>query len=143
MTITIRNYEDTDFDSVFSISAELGYTQPHSKVARQRLKSLQSSENDTVLVAVFDNQVIGWIHIYVALRVASAPSIEIGGLAVSKQFRRKGVGSLLVKHIVDIAKKRGLKSRVRCNTTRKETHHFYEQLGFQRIKSQYIYEIGL
>ena len=77
--ITIRNAESGDLQGFKNLSTELGY--PYNLVQiDQRLKRLFKSESDLVYVAVRNTEVVGWIHVFEALRLESDPFAEIGGL---------------------------------------------------------------
>ncbi|WP_409522937.1 GNAT family N-acetyltransferase [Nitrincola sp. MINF-07-Sa-05] len=87
--------------------------------------------------------IIGWIHAFVALRVGAAPFIEIGGLVVNEAYRRTNVGSRLVQESAAWAKAEQMALRVRCNSIREPTHHFYQALGFKLLKQQHVFEFNL
>ena len=87
-----------------------------------------------------DGLIKGWVHVFIANRVASSPFLEIGGLAVSSEFRREGIGRELVNYALKWANERNLKTRVRCNSKRMNAHDFYLAMGFTKAKEQYIFE---
>ena len=105
--------------------------------ATEKLSQILASPDDEVYVAESKEGVVGWLHLFLARRLASTDFYEIGGLVVSPDCRGKGVGRHLVKHVSVIHKG---KVRVRCNETREESHRFYEAIGFRNIKAQRIFE---
>jgi GNAT superfamily N-acetyltransferase len=57
------------------------------------------------------------------------------------QYRRQGIGKVLTEKVTKWAKQSKVrKIRVRCNTTRSETHKFYEKLGYTETKEQKIFD---
>jgi len=90
-----------------------------------------------------NSQIIGWLHAFLALRVASASFVEIGGISVLSSRRKKGIGRGLIFQAQSWAAESGLALRVRCNSLRGETHRFYGAVGFSRVKEQYVFEIKI
>lgn len=86
-----------------------------------------------------DGQLLGWVHAFVAQRLASAAFMEIGGLVVGEAARRRGVGKVLVKRVREHAREHGMTVRVRCNVTRTDSHAFYRDIGFDLLKSQQVF----
>jgi GNAT superfamily N-acetyltransferase len=93
-----------------------------------------------IFVLLNEGQVIGWVHGIYSLRVESDPFVEIGGLIIDKDFRRHGLGKLLVDKIIEWSLFRNCHMiRVRCNIIRKEANAFYGSVGFKEIKQQNVY----
>jgi len=129
-----------DSIAINSVSKELGYKVQTQEIANDRIKVIIESDIDELFVFE-DDEIKGWIHFFIANRVASPPFLEIGGLVVSSEFRRKGIGKQLVNYAIKWAKDRNLKTRVRCNSKRISTHEFYLAIGFSKTKEQHIFEI--
>lgn len=136
----IRQAEIEDYKAISEVSEGLGYMAVSQIIAEQRVAAIIRSDHDYLCVYEINNRIIGWLHMFNAMRVASAPFAEIGGLVVSKEYRRKGIGKKLVEHAMERAREMGLKVRVRSNTSRDGAHHFYESLGFKKTRTQHIYE---
>lgn len=141
MEINIRNCTEKDFDAIFQLSKELRYTKTEKVIAFRRFNSLLKIDLNMILVAECNGRVVGWLHSFVAYRLASEPFMEIGGMVVSSDFRRKGIGTLLVERFIKLASEQKLKIRIRCNITRADTHHFYRELGFLVVKTQHVFEL--
>jgi GNAT superfamily N-acetyltransferase len=106
-----------------------------------RLQRLLASEDQAVLVAENVNGVvIGWIHGAQQLLLESGSRCEILGLVVDEAARRGGIGRQLVESAEQWALGRGLNEvSVRSAVSRAESHPFYQQLGYQQVKSQHVY----
>ncbi len=139
----ISEAQKTDCEAIIELSLGLGYDTVSQEVAIGRINEILKSEIDNLWVYKEGDQIMGWIHVFKAKRVASASFAEIGGLVVSPIYRRQGVGKRLVEYALQWAKANNLKTRVRCNTKRSDTHNFYRAIGFSISKSQHIFEAGL
>lgn len=135
----IRKAVLADAIAINTISKELGYTTQSNDLTKNRIKIILESTVDELFVFE-DEQIKGWIHFFIANRVASSAFLEIGGLCVSSEFRREGVGRELINHALKWANSRELKTRVRCNSKRMIAHEFYLAAGFTKLKEQYIFE---
>ena len=136
----IREAVTADSIAINAISKELGYKEQVQEVANDFIKTIIESDIDKLFVFE-ENEIRGWIHFFIANRVASTSFLEIGGLVVSSEFRKKGIGKKLVKYAIKWANERNLKTRVRCNSKRASSHEFYSAIGFSKTKEQYIFEI--
>jgi GNAT superfamily N-acetyltransferase len=100
------------------------------------------TKGHNAFVAIFENNLIGWIGVAEALQIESAPFCEIRGLIVDERYRGRGIGKLLIEKVKQWSKETGNKTlRLRCNMTRKEAHLFYQHLGFKEIKEQKVFEM--
>lgn len=135
----IRKAAFEDLSAINRLSAEFGYGVVSEEVARERVRKVLDSEIDELWVYEEGGQVFGWIHAIIALRVASEPFVEIGGLVVDSAFRKRGAGRALVAEAKQWADELQLSLRVRCNAMRSATHLFYESIGFSKSKEQYVF----
>ncbi|MDR2370109.1 MAG: amino-acid N-acetyltransferase [Treponema sp.] len=92
-------------------------------LVRRGAEDIQEKQND---YAVFDLD--GRIHACGALHDRGEGQGEIAALATDPSFTDAGLGSKIVRYLVDRAKKQGMK-RVFVLTTR--THDWFEALGFR------------
>ncbi len=139
--LNIREAEINDLNSISNLSKYLGYRSASEDVTGKRLGKLLKSDSNKVWVYEKDGQVLGWIHVFLANRLASASFVEIGGMVVDPDFRRRNIGRDLVEHAKEWADSINLHLRVRCNKKRTETHQFYESIGFSLSKKQHVYEL--
>ena len=143
LNLNIRRAQIDDLSELNNLCIELGYNSVVGEV-KNRLEKIQNSQSDIILVAVEKGMVVGWIHVFRALRLESEPFAEIGGLVVSSKQRGKGVGKALVNEAEKWVKENGLINiRVRSRTSRKKTRQFYEREGYIAIKEQNVFEKSL
>ena len=130
-----------DAPTVGLLTSELGYPDDRADSA-DRLGRVLASPGHTVLVAeTAQLTVIGWVHVFSAVRVESDAFAELGGLVVAKNWRAKGVGARLVAAADRWALDNGNhKLRIRSRTERSEAHGFFERLGFVDRKTQRVFE---
>jgi GNAT superfamily N-acetyltransferase len=133
-----------DADAIAGLCAQLGYptTGPISAV---RLTAVLRSTGDAVFVACLsDGLVVGWVHVFLALRIESNTFAELGGFVVAETHRGRGIGRALLVAAEQWGVEQGVfKLRVRTRSGRVEARAFYERLGFELIKEQHIYDKGL
>jgi GNAT superfamily N-acetyltransferase len=143
MKLLLREAITADAEDIARLSNQLGYPIP-ADATLLNLKTISENKNELVSVAVHEEKIVGWIHVFQTLRLESGPFCEIGGLVVDDQYRRMGIGKMLVEHIKPWCINKGTPAlRVRSNVKRKEAHEFYFQLGFGENKQQKVFEIDL
>ena len=139
MKTTIRLATEADAEGINQVSSYLGYSELSDDKAKDKLFQMCTSTSDEVYVCEMSGNIVGWLHLFYARRLASDDFYEIGGLVVHPEFRVKGIGRALVAHVLETHKG---KLRVRCNEKRLESHQFYEAIGFVRKKAQCVFEAG-
>lgn len=142
--ISIRPAVPEDGVSVTALIRELGH-QAGPRDPDPRLTRILADEDQQLFVAVLsDGKIVAWAHVFVAGRLGSPAFAEIGGLVVAESFRRCGIGSKLVGHCEQWAmEKNQVMLRVRCNSTRRDAHGFYGDLGYGRTKDQVVFDKSL
>ena len=139
MEITIRNAEIKDSAAIAELSNQLGYKTQNTAIQNRLIKIIGNPDH-CVYVATESGKVVGWIHGFYSLRVESDFFVEIGGLVVSENYRNTGIGRKLVYKVIEWTEFRNCtKIRVRCNVIRKESHQFYEHIGFELSKEQKVF----
>jgi len=136
----IRVAENRDCASISNLCGQLGYPSTEDEI-EYRLNKINLDENHVIYVAESSqNNVIGWIHAYICQILESDFKVELGGLIVDEQYRRKGVGKHLLDSVEKWASDKGCtKISVRSGSTRKEAHVFYEKVGYKKVKEQYTF----
>ncbi len=135
----IRPATTDDVKSIATLSGELGYPSRAEDVGR-RLAKMVAEGGHAVYVAEDAGAVIGWIHVFGALRLESEPFAELGGLVVAEAHRGRGIGRTLIESASRWAHEGGFRAlRVRTREDRATAHRFYERVGFRRVKSQRVF----
>lgn len=134
--IIIRQAKIEDYKDICKICCDdLGYN-CSEELVKERLEGLDKN-NERVLVAVYNSEVVGYLHAQIYKTLYFEELINFLGLAVSKEYRNKKVGTKLVNEIENWAKEKGInKVRVISGFSRKEAHEFYRSLGYNNEKEQ-------
>lgn len=130
-----------DADALATMAGELGYSSTPSAVRRRLAAVLDAADHAVLLARDSDGRPVGWVHVFVALRVESDVFAELGGLVVRADSRRRGVGAKLVAAARRWAAARGIdRLRVRTRVEREDAKAFYDALGFVECKRQRVLE---
>lgn len=140
MTIQIREIRHQDAKAIAVLSKVLGY-EVEEVVIEEQIGEILEGRGNMAFMATHENRVIGYIHVFKAVRLTTKPFMEIGALVVAPDHRRKGIARSLVGQAEKVAGSE-MKLRVRCNVKREEAHQFYESIGFLPTKNQRIFEKG-
>ena len=137
----VREAEMRDAPALSELSSQLGYEASIGEI-EVRLRTIAASQENQVLVACLDDgTVVGWIHVYIAVRVESNPFGELGGFVVAENHRRRGIGSALLGAAETWLTARGIETlRIRSRSTRVEAHAFFQHAGFSMTKEQRIFD---
>ncbi len=132
----IREATIEDAFAICNIScADLGYDCSCEFVST-RISNLDKGR-EKVFVAEVNEIVAGYIHAEKYQTLYFEPMINILGLAVSSEFRRRGIGRMLLKRAERWANEAGIhKIRLNSGASRKETHSFYRAMGYNNEKGQ-------
>ena len=132
----IREATIEDAFAICNIScADLGYDCSCEFVST-RISNLDKGR-EKVFVAEGNGIVAGYIHAEKYQTLYFEPMINILGLAVSSEFRRRGIGRMLLKRAERWANEVGIhKIRLNSGASRKETHSFYRAMGYNNEKGQ-------
>jgi len=134
--VLIREANEKDAAAICNISSnDLGYVCEEQFVL-QRLAALDFNR-EVVFVAEIDGAVAGYVHAEIYSLLYWNPMVNILGLAVALDYRRKGVGKALMTRVEEWAMEKEIKEiRLNSGGTRKEAHEFYRAMGFDNEKMQ-------
>ena len=122
MNITIREYNDDDFDSVNEIL----------KDAFGIEKGKVTGEDFTEIVAEVDHEVCGYLlltDVFNPIRNDSYYLVDY--VCVSKLFRGYGIGEKMMNYAYEFAKeKNAMYLQLTCGRGRIAAHHLYEKCGY-------------
>jgi len=134
--IKIRYCKPSELVKIISLTAK-AYIVPYKTNGAKKgfYETLEKIEKDIgkgmkILVAEKDNNLIGAVRF-----VPIDSKLKLGRLAVLSKYRRKGLGSKLVKAVLNIALKENFKIVALDVMEEKELVSFYEKFGF-KVKSR-------
>ena len=139
---SVREALRSDAQRVTALAAQLGYEVPLAHV-EQHLREL--GDQRTVLVAVVPRVgVVGWIGVSLARTLTSLRRADIEGLVVEDEYRGNRIGEMLLNAAETWARQQGCTNvRVLSNTIRERAHRFYERLGYENYKSEFVFRKSL
>jgi len=138
--VVVRPMTLRDAETVARLSGQLGYPSSADDEER-RFRALAGDPDVALLVAEDgDGRVVGWIHTGVRRFLTSDTFAQIDGLVVEASARRRGAGRALVRAAEEWARGRGFSVlRIHSNVQRTEARSFYETVGYEVIKSQWVF----
>jgi N-acetylglutamate synthase-like GNAT family acetyltransferase len=142
--ITIRLARTADTERIAELCGQLGYPSSPEQVQR-RFRQIQQGASHAVFVAERPNgAVVGWVHVYVRPLVVADLQAEIGGLVVSEDCHRRGVGRMLMEQAEQWTREMGVGIvQARSNVVREGAHAFYESIGYDKVKTSLTFRKAL
>ncbi len=131
-----------DAEQVTGLTQELGYDMA---VTDTRERILALAEGGAMFVAVARSEVVGWIQGLSRELLIYPTILEVGGLVVTENAQRQGIGKALLAALADWGREHGhTRMFVRSSIRRDGAHRFYESLGFKHEKTSHTFsmEIG-
>ena len=138
---TIRNARTYDAPALAALCGELGYPATRRQLVA-RLAAIEAQPATRVLVAEdAAGNVIGWLQVAQSPHLVDDAVMEIVGLVVTAAAHGSGIGAALVRAAEAWARECGTdRLRVRSRTERERAHAFYLRAGFERSKTQAVFE---
>jgi GNAT superfamily N-acetyltransferase len=142
--LVIRPAVLDDSPRLAELCGVLGYPAEPKEFAIRLGRVLPRSEHIVLVAGIGPGRIAGWIHAAAHEFLECGQQCEILGLVVAAEHRGQAVGRRLVTAVEAWARQRGLENlTVRSNIMRRESHPFYEHMGFARVKTQHVYRMRL
>lgn len=137
MAIKIREGRYEDWSSLQKLNREdLGYD-IDDQTAQEQLKRVLASDENHLLVAEDERELLGYIHLQCYLALYMGPLANVLGLAVAGKARGKKIGTSLLQEAEKWSETQGFVGvRINSGAERKRAHHFYEKNGYTLKKMQ-------
>jgi len=136
--IIIRKAQTYDIPSIYKMNNELNDTGCNTIDVMK--ESLTNNKNEIVFVAVHNDSAVGFIcgQLYSSICYTNL-QCEITELFVSKNYRRRGIASMLIKHLEDEFAKNNV-SEITVVTGRKNINaqQLYENCGYTYRRMAYL-----
>lgn len=138
-----RKYESKDISAIRDIlENDLGYNCELDKL-NTRVDEMLKRGNYQIFVACDGDKVVGYIGCvsYLAFELENE-GMKIIALAVSKEYRRKGIGTELLKTAEQWAKEHNIEViLLNSGLPREDAHTFYESQGYFKKSYGFIKKI--
>lgn len=123
----------------FAYDSTINNDWPFSKDGEKYFKKTITSRKYITLVATAEKQIIGYLVGVVWNKWPSRPvkTAELDNMLISKEYRQKGIGTMLIEEFLGRCKKRGVKSVfVMAYHKNKEAIDFYQGKGFADLSER-------
>ena len=138
-----RKYESKDVSAIRDIlENDLGYNSELDKL-NNRINEMLKRGNYQIFVACDGDKVVGYIGFvsYLAFELENE-GMKIIALAVSKEYRRKGIGTKLLVTAEQWAKENNIEViLLNSGLPREDAHTFYESQGYFKKSYGFIKRI--
>jgi len=140
--IVIRAARPDEFDAIGTLTTEVyvggGFIAEMSPYAAELADTARRAESAEILAAELDGRIVGSVTIarpgteYALL--AAPDEIEFRMLAVAKSARGRGVGTTLVRHVLDLAAAENYRGIVIITMNEMvDARRIYERFGFVHV----------
>jgi len=127
--ISIRAIMQNDMDSVIELLQLMSESKPSKSDFLSIWNIFSKQPNVHSLVAVMDNQIVGYGSIVIETKIRGGKMGHIEDIVSHSLFRKKGIGKAIVDALFKIAKANGCyKVTLQCKEHNKE---FYEKCGYE------------
>jgi ribosomal protein S18 acetylase RimI-like enzyme len=137
--VKIRSASKNDIPIILGLLYELGRPKPKKNsdvdVFRDLVKKYISDSDKKILVAYHEDiEIIGMVSIMFLSRLNQVNyEMYIPELIVLEKYQNQGIGKKLINACVTLAKeKKSHRIRLESGNHRKESHQFYNKLGFEQ-----------
>jgi GNAT superfamily N-acetyltransferase len=136
----VRDATVRDAEALARLAGQLGYACDAAAV-RSRLAKYRGARDERVIVVEAGDEVAGWTSAALVDHFYIEAYVEISGFVVDESRRGQGLGRALMAEVERWAREHDQRLvRLRANVVRAGAHRFYERLGFERKKEQYVFE---
>lgn len=140
MGIKIRHARATDYGQVMRLYGEFVKDQARfAGKGNDSYRKVLKSRTATLDLAVDGRNILGFVSYSIRSVVRyPRPILEVEEFFVSDEYRRRGIGSMLMKHILRIAKKKKCAYVfLASGKDRTGAHAFYKNFGFTEYAFHY------
>jgi GNAT superfamily N-acetyltransferase len=135
MNCVISDFKENDAEDIAVLNGELGYSVT-SALVRKQIRRIQEQTRDRVFIAKIGEHAAGFIHLSPYELLFDDPLMNVMGLVVLEEYRRRGIASALMEHAEGYAKENGFSGiRLNSGSGRTGAHAFYESLGYVSRKT--------
>lgn len=137
MELQIREARSADALAIYKLNTEeMKYEFPFEQTRKQLETSIHRT-TEKVFVATVGGQVVGYVHAQEYELLYAPPLKNILGLAVSREYKRMGIGKRLLQKVEEWALLTGATGVcLNSGAERKEAHLFYKKCGYEKGKQQ-------
>jgi N-acetylglutamate synthase-like GNAT family acetyltransferase len=142
MKIVIRDAEKADAAMIADLIDELGYKIAPEET-RQKISRLSKRTNDRVMVAEYENEVVGVLSLHIMpLLHLEKKLCRITSMVVRRTHRRKYIGQRLLEMAEAYARANDCgRIEITSGIQREDAHAFYVHLGYTEKSKRFVKEL--
>ncbi len=132
MSYRIREIVESDFGSLITLFQEFAeFEKLQEKMTNSVQQMISEKQYVNGFVAVTDsNEIAGYVTYFFAYYTWTGKSLYMDDLYVRNEFRGRGIGTLLIKSVIEFAKSENCKKmRWQVSEWNKPAISFYESIG--------------
>lgn len=140
LMVTIREAAVEDAQDIYDLYLEvMNYDYPVKKM-KEMIDVVSKDSGNYIFVAAKQDKVVGVAEVVIKYSIHKDSYLIINTLAVRSAYQGKGIGSQMLSYIEAFSRKKGLSSvTVGSQFKRVDTHHFYQNNGFEIVKEHKIF----
>ncbi|UII57593.1 GNAT family N-acetyltransferase [Cytobacillus spongiae] len=117
---------------VVNEGASIGFLPPLSDVEADAYWRGVLGEEVTLLVATLKDEIVGTVQVHASTKPNGRHRVEIAKLMTHPNYRKQGIGRLLMNHAEDLAKAGGKKLIVLDTREGDASNFLYQRLGYTK-----------
>lgn len=137
--LIFRKAQDKDLNKIIQMLADdvLGKKRENLQdleIYKKAFVEISNDKNNYLMVVEFANEIIATCHLVImpSLTRMASKRINIEAVRVDKKFTNNGIGSWMIKKVIEFAQVNDVKIvQLTTDKTRIDAHRFYEKLGFK------------
>ena len=127
--ISIREIVQNDMDEVIELLQSMSEFKPSKSDFLPIWKSFCQQDNVHSLVAVMNNQIVGYGSIVIETKIRGGKHGHVEDIVSHPLFQKKGIGSAIVNALLNVAKENGCyKVALQC---KEQNISFYKNCGYE------------
>ena len=138
MELLIREFVDDDISSILNLLYDLDRPRPldddEVRIFKNKFTDYFLDSQKNIIVAQQDEKIVGFVSIIYLQRLNRVKTeMYIPELIVTEKLRCLGIGKKLMQYCMELAKNKNCyRIRLESGNSRKESHKFYESIGFEQ-----------
>ena len=138
MELLIREFIDDDISSILNLLYDLDRPRPlddnEVRIFKNKFSDYFLDSQKNIIVAQQDDKIVGVVSIIYLQRLNRVKTeMYIPEFIVTEKLRCFGIGKKLMRYCMDLAKKKNCyRIRLESGNSRKESHRFYKNMGFEQ-----------
>ncbi|MFI5271589.1 MAG: GNAT family N-acetyltransferase [Ktedonobacterales bacterium] len=140
----VRPMARADLEAVVTLCAQLGYPVRPDQLTHRFELVLEAPQNALFVVEDAGERVIGWLHMAGRVVLEADPFAQVAGIVVDEAARGHDAGRALMAAAESWAAANGYDEVcLWSNTVREGAHRFYEDLGYEHVKTSKVFRKAL